>query len=223
MAYTHKLREHAFAGGSAAPPSDDFYTKTFVASSRVVSTIVCIRRGAFCCLLPLLLLASCSFDYGVATTETSDQPDIIMNEVEYVRVRNGDPIVRFKADTAERYEKKQIMSVREFEFEQFQNHGEEVNVQGSVGAAQIEIDTGNVQMQDGIRIDVISDDISIRTNMLFWEDKTRAISAGKEDEVRIERSDGTSFSGKGFSANAREQIFTFDDGIQGVYFEEDEE
>ncbi|MDR1219159.1 MAG: LPS export ABC transporter periplasmic protein LptC [Treponema sp.] len=223
MAYTHKLREHAFASGSAASPSDDFHTKAFVAPSRVVSTALYFRRGAFHCLLPLILLASCSFDYGATTAETSDQPDIIMNEVEYVRVRNGDPIVRFKADTAERYEKKQVMSVWEFEFEQFQNHGEEVNVQGSVGAAQIEIDTGNVQMQDGIRIDVISDDISIRTNMLFWEDKTRAISAGKEDEVRIERSDGTSFSGKGFSANAREQIFTFDDGIQGVYFEEDEE
>ncbi|MDR0375033.1 MAG: LPS export ABC transporter periplasmic protein LptC [Treponema sp.] len=180
------------------------------------------ERGAFCCLIPLLLFA-CSFDYGVAAIEESEQPDLIMNEVEYVRVRNGDPIVRFKADTAERYEKKQIMSVQEFEFEQFQNHGEEVNVQGNVGAAHIEIDTGNIQMRDGIRIDVISDDISITTNTLFWEDKSRAISAGKEDEVRIERSDGTSFSGKGFSANAREQIFTFDGGIQGVYFEEDEQ
>jgi LPS export ABC transporter protein LptC len=182
-----------------------------------------LRRCAFRSLLPLLLFASCSFDYGAATAETSDQPDIIMNEVEYVRVRNGDPIVRFRADTAERYEKKQVMSVQDFEFEQFQNHGEEVNVHGSVGAAQIEIDTGNVQMRDGIRIDIISDDISIRTDMLFWEDETRLISTEKENEVQIERSDGTSFSGKGFSANTREQVFTFDGGIQGVYFEEDEE
>ncbi|MDR2792966.1 MAG: LPS export ABC transporter periplasmic protein LptC [Treponema sp.] len=174
-------------------------------------------------LFSLFLFSSCSFDYGVASVETNEQPDIIMNDVEYVRVRNGEPIVRFKADTAERYEKKQLMHVQEFEFEQFQNHGKEVNVQGDVGTAHIEIDTGNIQMLNGIRIDVKSDDLSIRTDTLHWEDKTRVVSAGKEDEVQIERPDGTSFSGKGFSANIREQVFMFDSGIQGVYFETEED
>jgi LPS export ABC transporter protein LptC len=183
--------------------------------------------SALCCFLCILFTLfpcfSCSFDYGAASVETSEQPDIIMDDVEYVRVRNGDPIVRFRADTAERYEKKQIMHVKEFEFEQFQNHGKEANVQGAVGTAHIEIDTGNIQMRNGIRIDVTSDDISIRTDTLQWEDKTRSVSAGKEDEVWIERSDGTSFSGKGFSAKVREQVFTFDGGIQGVYFEVDDD
>jgi LPS export ABC transporter protein LptC len=179
-------------------------------------------------LIPLLLTLTCaffacSFDYGNTEGQGGALPDIVMNDVEYVRVRNGDPIVRFRADTAERYEQKQLMELQEFEFEQFQNHGEEVNVQGSVGTAKVEIDTGNIQMENGIRIDVKSDDISIRTDNLHWADKPRIISAKKEDEVRIERSDGTSFSGTGFSANAREQSFVFDGGIQGVYFEEDDE
>jgi LPS export ABC transporter protein LptC len=181
------------------------------------------QYAAYFPILILFLSASCSFDYGTSSEAPLDQPDIIMNDVEYVRVRNNDPLVRFRADTAERFERNQRMELEELEFEQFQKEGREINVRGSVGAARIEIDTGNVRMENGVRIDVSSDDISIQTNALSWQDKERGLSAGENDEVRIERSDGTSFSGTGFSANAREQTFSFERGIQGVYFEEEAE
>jgi LPS export ABC transporter protein LptC len=173
--------------------------------------------------ISLIFLVGCSFDYGETAKQTGDQPDIVMNDLEYVRVRNGDPIVRFTAESAERYEKKQLMDVKTLEFEQFHNHGEEVNVQGVVGSAKVEIDTGNIQMENGISLKVATDDFSIKTDNLRWEDKTRALSAGKDDEVIIERSDGTSFSGAGFSANARDRSFSFDGGISGIYVQEDEE
>lgn len=179
-----------------------------------------IKKAA---LVMIMVFIGCSFDYGAGENPSDNRPDIIMNDVNYVRVRNGDPLVRFSAESAERFEKKQIMNVKDFEFEQFQKHGEETNVQGEVGSAQIEIDTGNIQMENGVRIEVDSDDFSLKTDNLRWEDKTRGVSAKKDDEVIITRSDGTSFSGAGFSANARERSFSFDGGISGVYVQEDEE
>lgn len=175
------------------------------------------------CSVLYVLVAACSFDYGDAAIEDNGQPDIVMSDVEYVRVRDGDPLVRFTAETAERYEKKQLMELKELTFEQFQKRGKEVNVEGAVGFARVETDTGNIQMGDGVTVDVQSEDVSIKTDSLKWEDKTRAISSDREADVNISRSDGTSFTGKGFSANIRERTWVFEYSASGVYFQKDEE
>jgi hypothetical protein len=98
-----------------------------------------------------------------------------------------------------------------------------VNVEGNIGTAQAEIDTGNVKMENGISIKVKSDDITIKTESLYWEDKAHTISTEKTNEVSIERSDGTNFKGTGFSADARNQTWAFSDGISGIYFQNDDE
>jgi LPS export ABC transporter protein LptC len=170
-----------------------------------------------------VFLTACSFDYGEAATEDNGQPDIVMNDVEYVRVEDGEPLVRFSAETAERYEKKQLMDLKELTFEQFQKRGEEINVEGAIGSAQVEIDTGNIQMNNGITVDVQSEDLSIKTNRLRWENETYIVSADKEEYVNIYRSDGTSFTGQGFSANTRERTWSFESGANGVYFQDDDE
>ncbi|MDR0411152.1 MAG: LPS export ABC transporter periplasmic protein LptC [Treponema sp.] len=171
----------------------------------------------------LLSLIACSFDYGSAAVDDNGQPDIMMNDVEYVRVRDGDPLVRFTAGTAERYEKRQLMELKELTFEQFQKNGEEVTVEGAIGSAWIEIDTGNIQMDNGIAMDIQSEDVSIKTDSLKWEDKTYTISADMEEDVNVSRSDGTSFTGKGFSANTRERTWAFASGANGVYFQKEDE
>ncbi|MDR1466214.1 MAG: LPS export ABC transporter periplasmic protein LptC [Treponema sp.] len=170
-----------------------------------------------------IFLTACSFDYGEAAVEDNGQPDIVMNDVEYVRVKDGEPLVRFSAGTAERYEKRRLMELKELTFEQFQKRGEEVNVEGAIGSAHVEIDTGNIQMDNGITVDVQSEDLSIKTDRLKWEDGTRTISADREEYVNIYRSDGTSFTGQGFSANTRERTWSFESGVSGVYFQKDEE
>ncbi|MDR1398727.1 MAG: LPS export ABC transporter periplasmic protein LptC [Treponema sp.] len=170
-----------------------------------------------------LLLCACSFDYGEASTSSDELPDIVMEEVEYVRVRNGNPLARFAAESAERYEERQVMELRNFTFEQFETRGEELNAAGSAGTATVALDTGNVQLREGIRIDVESEDITIETERLDWQDKERILTAGENQRVDMKRSDGTDFSGWGFSANIRDRTWGFSSGIQGAYFWEDDE
>ena len=78
----------------------------------------------------LLPLASCTFDYGETESAGSDLPDLVMENVEYVRVRSSDPIARFQAERAERYEKQGLMKIQNFVFEQYGERGEEVNAHG---------------------------------------------------------------------------------------------
>jgi LPS export ABC transporter protein LptC len=165
------------------------------------------------------LLSACSFDYGDSLEEDTG-PDLIMNDVTYVRVRDGRPQVRFEAEYAERYEKRQIMELKNFKFEQFDTAGLEINSLGSVGQASIELESGNIHMSDGVWIEVDSEDITIETTALEWQDKERLIHGAEGDPVEVFRSDGTTFTGHGFSADARRRTWSFSGGVYGTYVHE---
>jgi LPS export ABC transporter protein LptC len=171
----------------------------------------------------IIVLGACSFDYGDSESDAGDQPDIIMRDVEYVRIRDGDPVVRFQAETAERYEKRQSMELRNFSFEQFESHGDDINAVGRAGIASVDLDSGDIQLSGGVRIDVESEDIIIETHFLNWRDKERTLSGTEDSQVDIQRSDGTSFTGRGFSAHTRERTWAFTSGANGTYFHEDDE
>jgi hypothetical protein len=118
------------------------------------------------------------------------------------------------------------MELQNFSFEQFYSHGSEVNATGSAGSALVELDSGNIQLEQGIIISVESEDITIETSNLSWEDEKRILAGSGENPVDILRSDGTVFSGRGFSADARSRTWTCDDGVEGSYVDteiEDEE
>ncbi|GHT56266.1 hypothetical protein FACS1894109_04670 [Spirochaetia bacterium] len=170
-----------------------------------------------------LLMNACSFDYGDDAGEDGGLPDIVMADVEYVRVRSGDPQVRFRAELAERYEERQVMELRNFTFEQFDHHGAEVNAVGHAGTAHVELDSGNVNLRDGVSIVVDSEDMTIETTKLDWADKERILSGDAEDEVNIFRENGTSFNGRGFTVNARSRTWEFTGDVGGTYVHDDDE
>ncbi|MDR2519328.1 MAG: LPS export ABC transporter periplasmic protein LptC [Spirochaetaceae bacterium] len=180
-------------------------------------------KTALAVVLAGIIFGGCSFDYGESSADTQEQADLIMQDVEYVRVRDGDPLARFTAETAERFEKRQIMEVTRFSFEQFEQHGKEVSAAGTAGAATVELESGNIRMSGGVRLEVSSEDIIIETDRLDWQDKERRLEAGGDEEVTMRRSDGSNFSGRGFSAEIRERTWGFAQGIAGTYIWEDDE
>ena len=169
------------------------------------------------------LLSSCSFDYGNQDGADKNQPDIIMENVEYVRVRSADPQARFQAERLERYEERGIIELRNFSFEQFGSRGEEVNAYGRAGSASVEIDSGDIRMDDGVRIDVDTEDLAIETKWLEWKDKERTLAAGEEEEVSIYQESGTAFTGTGFHADARRRTWEFAGNVSGTYIKDDDE
>jgi LPS export ABC transporter protein LptC len=183
------------------------------------------RSGWFFFLFSALwaLLFSCSFNYDTSPEEDKNQPDIIMKDVEYVRVRSGDPVVRFQAESVERYEDRQTMNLSNFLFDQFEDHGDEINASGSARDASVELDSGNIRMNGDVRIAVDSEDITIETAGLEWRDKERLLSANPDAPVEIFRSDGTRFTGLGFSADTRSRTWEFSGGVSGAYIDEEEE
>jgi len=183
---------------------------------------IALKYGAVCILI-FLITVSCTFDYGETGSSENDQPDLVMINVEYIRVRSSDPIARVYAERAERYEKKGVMKLENFTFEQYGEKGSEVNTIGSAGNASVDINSGDISMSDGVRLEVESEDIVIETNQLDWKDETHILSTGTEDEVNIYRENGTHFIGIGLTADARNRTFEFLGDVSGTYIQEDDE
>jgi LPS export ABC transporter protein LptC len=174
------------------------------------------------CSLLIFFLASCSFNYG---SEESDKslPDIVMENVEYVRMRDADPQARFQAERAERYEERRIMELLNFSFEQFGSQVEDVNASGRAGSGTVEIDSGDIRMDNTVRIEVESEDISIETLWLEWKDNDGLLFGGDEEEVVIEQQSGTTFTGIGFRADAKRRTWEFSSIVEGTFIHNDGE
>ena len=182
-----------------------------------------VNRFFFMLIFAILLFSACSFDYSAgAESEKKGKADIVMEKIEYVRVRRGDPLVRFQAEYAERWEDRQIMEFRDFSFEQLEDHGETINAEGSAGSAEVQIGSGDITLSGGVRINIESEDIIIRTAGLEWKDKEKLLSGGEQDNVDIQRSDGTSFSGRGFHADMRNRTWNFSGEVKGTYVEKED-
>jgi len=174
-------------------------------------------------LLIILIISSCTFDYNESDPSENLKPDLVMTNVEYIRVRSSDPIARILAERAERYEDRRIMKLMNFSFEQYGERGEEVNITGDVGNAQFEIDSGDIYMNNGVRLEVDSEDLVIETQQLDWKDQTRILKSGNEHKVFIYQSNGTSFSGIGLEADARRRTYEFHGTANGTYVHDDDD
>jgi len=172
----------------------------------------------------LFLFFSCTFDYGEKETSGEEQPGLIMENVEYVRVRAADPKARFQAERAERYEKQGVMRLQNLTFEQYGDRGKEVNALGSAGYASVEIESGDIFMDQNVRIEVETEDIIIETYQLEWKDEPRILSTPEENEVNISQDNGTNFTGTGLYVETRKRQWEFKGNVSGLYiYEEDEE
>ena len=131
------------------------------------------------------LLVTCSFDYSSISGSESEKADIVMEKIEYVRVRGGDPLVRFRAEYAERWEERQIMNLENFTFEQMEDKGDNIDAEGRAGAAVVQLESGDISLRGGVRINVESEDVTIETAALEWKDKEKILTGRAESNVII--------------------------------------
>jgi LPS export ABC transporter protein LptC len=175
-------------------------------------------------LFPLFFfLFSCTFDYGEGESSDDGRPDLVMENVEYVRVRSANPLARVRAERVERYESQDLIRLYRFDFEQYGERGEEVNIFGRADNAEVGIESGDIFLERNVRLELRTEDIILETYQLEWKDEPRTVSAGEYNEVLIYRDNGTIFSGIGFSADARWRTWEFTGRVGGTYVHDDDD
>ena len=170
-----------------------------------------------------LLFFACTFDYGENGESGRETPDLIMTNVVYVRVRSSDPVARVQAERAERFESRGVMVLQNASFEQFGDKGNEIDSFGWAGTATVHIQSGDVFMSNGVRLEVESEDIILETINLSWLDESKNLSSGSDDEVIIFRENGTNFTGIGLNASVRNHSWEFSGNVAGTFISDDED
>ncbi len=177
-------------------------------------------------LAPLLFIVSafslsCSFDYGSLSDEAPDSvPDIAMSDVEYIRVRDGKPVVRLQADSVERYEKERRMVVSGARFAQYAGDGSQGAV-GGASSAVVDLESGDVSLDGAVSLSVPQEDLVIETDKLTWKNDDRVLLGSPDAPVLVKKSDGSFLSGRGFTADARSKSWTLTGSVFGTMVEED--
>jgi hypothetical protein len=115
------------------------------------------------------------------------------------------------------------MELKNYSFEQYNATNEEIDAAGNGGAAAVEMDTNNIHMSEGIEIVVDTEDITLGTERLDWEDGNKVLKGGDREPVNVEQSNGTEFSGIGFAADVRSRSWGFSSTVDGNYVHEEDE
>lgn len=173
-------------------------------------------------LLGAAVLSACSFDYGRGEDAGPERPDLVMTDLEFVRVRDGEPLVRVQADVAERYDRSRRMRMEGVRFVQYAPKGGGEGAVGSAGEAEVQTVSGDAALSGGVVVRVKSsgDDLAIETARLEWKDADRRASAPADEAVLIKRADGAVLTGRGFSSDGRSHSWEFSGGVSGTYIDE---
>lgn len=175
-------------------------------------------------LFSLLCLASvaCTFNYGMMQEEGEEYPDLVMDELEFVRVREGAVTLRIQAEQAARWEDSRRMEMEQMRFVQYADRDGNVGATGSAGKARVMLDSGDVALSGGVQLIVERDDLWIETAALNWSDKDRVLLGQDNELVLIKRSDGSIIRGESFGANARRRSWEFAGPLTGYYVADQE-
>jgi len=150
----------------------------------------------------------------------SNRPDLVMQDVDYVRVTDGAIMFHLQADKIDHFENNHLFQVQNIRFEQFTKGVTDPDAMGAAGFAQFWTTTQDAVFGEGVRIVIPSEDLSVEANNLQWHNSQKKLFGTLGDEVLLKKTDGSMLVGKGFSADGRSKSWQFTGPVSGIYQEE---
>jgi len=172
-----------------------------------------------------MLFAGCSFDYEqaeIAGTLSEGVPNSIVRSYTYVDIRPGQTSFQIYSLEAKMYHKDHRTTLDSVFFREIDEEGDVVT-EGEADSAVIDTQTDNVEINGSIHFASTLYDMIIETEYLYWNNETRTLEGKAEGEVYIEKSDGTTIRGRGFSVNSPSRKIEFSSEVEGTYVYSDEE
>lgn len=174
------------------------------------------------CAFVAVILASCSLDYeGTQLTEdlAVDIPEITLTDVSHTVVRDGVPRFRVEAQDVEDYPGKNQQLLSGVSFTEYDATGA-VATTGSAENAVFDTETEDARLTGGLEFYSSKEGAWISTDALYWDDDERLLTADRDRLVRVWKADGTAIVGRGFTADAGQNVVTFDAGVEGTLVQE---
>ncbi len=173
----------------------------------------------------MMFFGACSFDYEqaeIAGTLSEGVPNSIVRSYTYVDIRPGQTSFQIYSLEAKMYHKEHRTTLESVFFQEIDEEGEVVT-EGEADSAVIDTQTDNVEITGSIHFASTLYEMIIETEYLYWNNETRTLEGKADREVYIERADGTTISGRGFSVNSPSRKIEFNSEVEGTYVYSDEE
>lgn len=168
---------------------------------------------------------ACSLDYSQVTVseEMSEQvPDSILHEFSYTVVEGGKPSVRVDAERAEFFEKSDRTYVTGLTFREYDEQGELVT-EGTADYAEFHTDTESAELEGGLRFYSSTEEATVETEYLYWDNEEKLLTGREDDRVRIEEDSGSRLDGIGFEADVRRRLIDFAGPVSGRFVSDSDE
>jgi LPS export ABC transporter protein LptC len=171
-----------------------------------------------------VICTSCSLDYqdNQGTQELSDQiPEVIFTGFSHTAVKESKLVFTLEAEEAQLFQKQKRTVMTGVRFRQYDDNGK-ISIEGHANRAVYFTDTENAEIYGAVFFRSNQEEITMYAESLFWDHQQRMLTANAGEAVRIVKDDGSSISGRGFSADARKKSINYSSGVQGTYVHEDE-
>ncbi|RPJ07460.1 MAG: LPS export ABC transporter periplasmic protein LptC [Spirochaetaceae bacterium] len=171
-----------------------------------------------------LLFFACSLDYqdNQGTKELSDKiPEAVFTDFVHMSVKETRLLFSLEAKEAQLFQKQKRTVLTGVRFREYDDNGE-ISVEGHANRAIYYTDTENAEIYGAVYFRSNQEEITMYAESLFWDRKSRMLSAYVGETVRINKDDGSYITGSGFSADARKKSINYSSGVWGKYIHEDE-
>jgi LPS export ABC transporter protein LptC len=164
-----------------------------------------------------LSLAACSLAGYAAQGEASEEevPTAVFSDYSHTVVERGNRMLELKASRAELYETSKRTVLTSVVFSEYDPDTVELLSTGRADQAIYHTDTKDAEFSGSVRLESKRQDAVLQGEYLRWIDKDKRLEGRLDRTVAISRSDGSSVSGAGFEASARDRSFSFRGSVEG--------
>jgi LPS export ABC transporter protein LptC len=164
-----------------------------------------------------LTLSACSLAGYAAQGEASEEevPTAVFSDYAHTVVERGNRMLELKASKAELYETSKRTVLTGVVFSEYDPDTGELIATGKADQAIYHTDTKDAEFSGSVRLESKRQDAVLQGEYLRWIDKDKRLEGRLDRTVAISRSDGSSVSGAGFEASARDRSFSFRGSVEG--------
>lgn len=161
----------------------------------------------------VLLLTACSARMDEEILEEIEVPDMVVGNFHYIKYEKSRKQIELKADTSIHYEDRILLTNPVFT--EYNNKGKVISV-GRADSAEYHPLDDTASFSGNIVLTSSQEDATIRSQYLEWSDPERYIKGSSAGMVQIDRGNGTSFQGSGFSVELKTMTVEFAGDVEGV-------
>lgn len=179
-------------------------------------------KNAAALFLISLALLSCSLNYLSSASDVEERvPELVFIDATFTRYENRVRTIDFSASQIEQYSKGAKFFAENADFTIFDQENK-VETTGKCGLLSADNKNEIYEFFDGIHITNAPREIELTAEALRWNKKTEQLTGSLSDTLSIFKND-TSVQGKGFSASAITNSFSFENGLSGIITAKDDE